>query len=76
MESNCLSYALKFWKEHKHYPIYYNSYHCVNLPKGTSLGGFLLIEEFGYNYFFNWYKEGLINLVDLALLNEYFVKDC
>jgi hypothetical protein len=72
MESNCLSYSLRFWKEHKHYPIYYNSDHCVNLPQGSVLEGFLLIEEFGYDYFYKWWEQGLINEEDLVLLREYF----
>lgn len=69
---NCLSYALRFWNLHPEYRLYYNSDHCVNLPIGAECTGFLPIEEFGYDYFFNWYKRGLINEEDLALLNRYF----
>ena len=69
---NCLSYALRFNREHSDYVIYYNSDHCVNLPRGTILEGFLLIEEFGYDYFYKWYEQGLIVDEDLELLKRYF----
>lgn len=69
---NCLSYALRFNKLYPEYKIYYNSYHCVNLPEGSVLQGFLLIEEFGYDYFYRWYENNLITEEDLFLLKEYF----
>jgi len=68
---NCLSYCLRF--NNPHYRIYYNSDHCVNLPQGTILEGFLLIEEYGYDYFYKWYEQGLINEEDLKLLKEYLL---
>lgn len=69
---NCLSYALRFWEKHRKYKILYNSYHCINVPCGTSVEGFLPIEEFKYNYFYNWYETGLIEELDLELLKKYF----
>lgn len=74
MESNCLSYALRYWNLYPEYRLYYNSDHCVNLPIGAECTGFLPIEEFGYDYFLNWYKNGLINEDDLVLLSRYFSK--
>ena len=74
MESNCLSYALRYWCKDNRYVIYYNSDHCVNLPIGAECTGFLPIEQFGYNYFFKWYEDKLIDNIDLALLNLYFQK--
>ena len=71
MEINCLSYALRYWNLYPEYRLYYNSYHVVNLPVNACIG-FLPIEDFGYDYFFNWYKRGLINEEDLVLLNKYF----
>jgi len=71
MEINCLSYALRYWNLYPEYRLYYNSYHVVNLPVNACIG-FLPIEDFGYDYFFNWYKRGLINENDLVLLNKYF----
>ena len=68
---NCLSYALRYWNLYPEYRLYYNSYHVVNLPINACIG-FLPIEDFGYDYFFNWYKRGLINENDLVLLNRYF----
>ena len=68
---NCLSYALRYWNLYPEYRLYYNSYHVVNLPVNACIG-FLPIEDFGYDYFFNWYKRGLINENDLVLLNRYF----
>ena len=70
---NCLSYALRYWNLYPEYRLYYNSYHVVNLPVNACIG-FLPIEDFGYDYFFNWYKRGLINEEDLVLLNRYFSK--
>jgi hypothetical protein len=72
MESNCLSYALRYWNLYPEYRLYYNSDHCVNLPIGAECTGFLPIEEFGYDYFFKWYEDKLIDNIDLALLNLYF----
>jgi len=69
---NCLSYALRYWNLYPEYRLYYNSDHCVNLPIGAECTGFLPIEDFGYDYFLNWYKNGLINEDDLVLLNNYF----
>lgn len=69
---NCLSYALRF--NPPNYRIYYNSDHCVNLPQGSILKGFLLIAEFGYDYFYKWYEQGLINKRDIELLKDYFSK--
>ena len=71
MEINCLSYALRYWNLYPEYRLYYNSDHVVNLPINIYTG-FLPIENFGYDYFFNWYKRGLINEDDLVLLNRYF----
>jgi len=71
MESNCLSYALRYWNLYPEYRLYYNSDHVVNLPVNACIG-FLPIEDFGYDYFLNWYKNGLINEEDLVLLNRYF----
>lgn len=71
MESNCLSYALRYWNLHPEYRLYYNSDHVVNLPVNACIG-FLPIEEFGYDYFFSWYEDKLIDNIDLALLNLYF----
>lgn len=68
---NCLSYALRYWDLYPEYRLYYNSDHVINLPVNIYTG-FLPIEEFGYDYFFNWYKRGLINENDLVLLNKYF----
>ena len=68
---NCLSYALRYWNLYPEYRLYYNSYHVVNLPINACMG-FLPIEDFGYDYFFNWYNRGLINEDDLVLLNRYF----
>ena len=73
MEINCLSYALRSWNLYPEYRLYYNSDHVVNLPINACIG-FLPIEDFGYDYFFNWYKNGLINEEDLILLNRYFSK--
>ena len=70
---NCLSYALRYWELHYEYRLYYNSEHVINLPVNVYTG-FLPIEDFGYDYFFNWYKNGLINEEDLVLLNRYFSK--
>jgi len=69
---NCLSYSLRFWKINPEYVIYYNSDHCINMPKGMHIYGFLPIEDYGYNYFYSWYKQKLINKSDLQLLKEYF----
>lgn len=71
MEINCLSYALRYWNLYPEYRLYYNSYHVVNLPINACIG-FLPIEDFGYDYFFSWYKNSLINEDDLVLLNRYF----
>lgn len=68
---NCLSYALRYWNLYPEYRLYYNSYHVVNLPVNACIG-FLPIEDFGYDYFFNWYEDKLIDNIDLALLNLYF----
>ncbi len=73
MESNCLSYALRYWNLYPEYRLYYNSDHVVNLPVNACIG-FLPIEYFGYDYFLNWYKNGLINEEDLVLLSRYFSK--
>lgn len=72
---NCLSYALQFWKKCPEYRIYYNSNHCINIPEETKIEGFLPIEEFGFEYFYKWFEQGLINQEDLNLLVSYFVKD-
>lgn len=70
---NCLEYALNFWKQDKNYKIYYNSDHCVNLPDGIKIDGFLKIEDFGFNYFENWFKiEKLISKEAYEILIEYF----
>ena len=66
---NCLSYALRY--NPPNYRIYYNSDHCVNLSQGFILEGFLLIEEFGYDYFYKWFEQGLIDEEDLKLLKTY-----
>lgn len=71
MEINCLSYALRYWNLYPEYRLYYNSDHVVNLPVNVCIG-FLPIEDFGYDYFFSWYKNSLINEDDLVLLNRYF----
>lgn len=71
MEINCLSYALRYWSLYPEYRLYYNSYHVVNLPVNACIG-FLPIEDFGYDYFFRWYEDKLIDNIDLALLNLYF----
>ena len=71
MESNCLSYALRYWNLYPEYRLYYNSNHVVNLPVNACIG-FLPIEDFGYDYFFRWYEDKLIDNIDLALLNLYF----
>lgn len=68
---NCLSYALRYWNLYPEYRLYYNSYHVVNLPVNACIG-FLPIEDFGYDYFFRWYEDKLIDNIDLALLNLYF----
>lgn len=72
---NCLSYALRFWNTNKKYRIYYNSDHCINLPikDGHECCGFLPIEEYGYDYFKDWYIQGLIDISDLVLLHQYFI---
>ena len=71
---NCLSYALRYWNLYPEYRLYYNSDHVVNLPQNSFCFnyGFRPIEDFGYDYFFNWYNRGLINEDDLILLNRYF----
>lgn len=73
---NCLSYALKFWNINNDYKIWYNSDHCINLPNDIinpfPNKEFLPIEEFGYDYFKNWYDERLINDFDFELLKLYF----
>ena len=71
MEINCLSYALRYWNLYPEYRLYYNSNHVVNLPINVCIG-FLPIEDFGYDYFFRWYEDKLIDNIDLALLNLYF----
>lgn len=71
MEINCLSYALRYWNLYPEYRLYYNSYHVINLPVNACIG-FLPIEDFGYDYFFRWYEDKLIDNIDLALLNLYF----
>ena len=68
---NCLSYALRYWNLYPEYRLYYNSDHVVNLPVNACMG-FLPIEDFGYDYFFRWYEDKLIDNIDLALLNLYF----
>ena len=68
---NCLSYALRYWNLYPEYRLYYNSYHVINLPVNACIG-FLPIEDFGYDYFFRWYEDKLIDNIDLALLNLYF----
>jgi hypothetical protein len=68
---NCLSYALRYWNLYPEYRLYYNSYHVINLPVNACMG-FLPIEDFGYDYFFKWYEDKLIDNIDLALLNLYF----
>lgn len=71
---NCLSYALRFWDDFHDYRIWYNHDHCINLPEGTSVEGFVPIEEYGYNHFERWYIEDLIDEYDLLLLQIYFMK--
>ena len=68
---NCLSYALRYWNLYPEYRLYYNSYHVINSPVNACIG-FLPIEDFGYDYFFRWYEDKLIDNIDLALLNLYF----
>jgi len=73
---NCLSYALRFWNKNPLYRIYYNSDHCINIPSSVvnpfPSKEFLPIEEFGYDYFLSWYKQELIGVIDLILLDKYF----
>lgn len=68
---NCLAYALRFWKEHPEYRIWYNSFHCINLPEGSSANGFLIAEAFGYEYFSSAFNM-LLTDEEKELLMEYF----
>jgi hypothetical protein len=67
---NCLAYALRFWKEHPHYRLYYNSDHVVNAR--TVLGGeWLPAEDYGYDYFQSAFA-GLLDVEEQELLKQYF----
>ena len=68
---NCLQYALKFWEQNPKYRIWYNSDHCINLPKGSSATGFLPAEQYGYYYFSSSFKEFLTDEY-LVILKKYF----
>lgn len=69
---NCLEYALDFWNENNEYKIYYNSDHCINVPKNHEVHGFLPIESFGFGYFENWFIDKLIAKRTYKLLIKYF----
>ena len=69
---NCLQYALEFWDKVPRYRLFYNSEHVINLPPNSSAEGFLPITEFGYVYFSDWYRQGLIDDNALKLLIKYF----
>jgi hypothetical protein len=71
---NCLAYALRYWKAHPHYRLYYNSNHVVNLPVAVGekcAPTFLPAEAFGFGYFAGAF-EGLLDEEEQALLQEYF----
>jgi hypothetical protein len=76
---NCLSYSLRFWKKNPEYKIWYNSDHCINIPNYVvnpfPNKEFLPIEEFGFDYFYRWFEQRLINPEELKLLESYFIKD-
>ncbi len=74
---NCLLYALKFWSLNPEYKIYYNGDHVINATYdvGYNYSGFIYIrlEEYGYEYIVNSFKE-VLDDYHLALLNLYFKK--
>lgn len=69
---NCLSYTLRFWNSNRNYIILCNSDHCINVPNGTVVEGFLPLFDFGYVYFVSWYIQRLITKEDLYILRNYF----
>lgn len=70
---NCLAYNLRFCEQNLNYKILYNSFHCISVPKEIDVKGFLPIESFGYNYFYNWHEKfNIISNEDIKLLNNYF----
>ena len=71
---NCLQYSLKFWESNPNYRIWYNSDHCINLPKNSSVVGFLPLEQFGYEHITSSFKEFLTEEY-LTLLKKYFYSD-
>lgn len=73
--TNCLQYALEFWEKYPSYRLWYNGDHVINLPLGSTATGFLPIEDFGFDYFHNWYTGGLIDEKSCDLLFTYFGKD-
>jgi hypothetical protein len=72
---NCLQYALEFWEKNPKYRLWYNSDHVINLPLGSTATGFSPIEDFGFDYFFKWYEDRLINEHGCNLLFDYFGKN-
>lgn len=74
---NCLEFALNVWHRNNTYKIWYNSVHCINLPE--DVGGafpnkeFLPAETFGYDYFYNAFKQ-VLPKTHFKLLKAYFNK--
>jgi len=70
---NSLEYTLDFWNENKRYKIHHNSVHCISLPEGSAVDGFLPIENYGFSYFEKWFtEEKLISKRTYKLLVNYF----
>ena len=67
---NCLAYALRFWKQHSKYRLYYNSCHVINSDENIG-GSFLPLESFGYKHILKAFRN-LLDKEELKLLKDYF----
>jgi len=75
IQNNCLASALRFWKQHPEYRLFYNSEHviCIHATfiKSDSDIKFLPAESYGYNYFKMAFN-GLLDEYEMKILREYF----
>lgn len=71
---NCLEYALRFWIKNPDYIILYNSDHCINVPKGTEVDGFLTLDKFGVQYFLSAFRD-VMNPEAREMLYQYFANN-
>lgn len=67
-----LKYTLNFWKEYEEYKIQSNGFHCINVPEGCKVDGFIPIETEDIDVFKSYYGNQKFTKTVEQLLQRYY----